>query len=56
MIGAVKSTKIPCLAYVIQLVIKAILGTFNIKPAEGEHFDDNVGDRSISSAIAKVCY
>ena len=29
-----KSTKIPCLAHVIQLVVKAILGAFDIKPAE----------------------
>jgi hypothetical protein len=48
------STKIPCLAHVIQLVIKAILDTFNIKPAEG--VDDNVNDRSMNSAIAKVWY
>ena len=30
------STKIPCLAYMIQLVVKAILGAFNIKLAEKE--------------------
>jgi hypothetical protein len=34
------------------LVIKAILGAFNIKPAEG--IDDNVNDRSINSMITKV--
>ena len=28
------STKILCLAHVIQIVIKAILGAFNVKPAE----------------------
>jgi hypothetical protein len=39
---------------VIQLVIKAILGAFDIKPAEGEHFDDNIDNRSVSGAIAKV--
>jgi hypothetical protein len=48
------STKIPCLAHVIQLVVKAILGTFNIKPAEGEGVDDDVNGRSVNSAIAKV--
>ena len=29
-----ESTKIPCLAHVIQLVVKAILGVFDIKPTE----------------------
>ena len=47
------STKIPCLAHVIQLVIKAILSTFDIKPVESECSDD-VNSRSVSSAIAKV--
>jgi hypothetical protein len=48
------STKIPCLAHVIQLVVKAILGAFNIKPAEGKGIDDDVNGRSMNSAIAKV--
>jgi hypothetical protein len=48
------SMKIPCLAHVIQLVVKAILGAFNIKPAEGEGVDDDVNGRSVNSAIAKV--
>ena len=58
------STKIPCLAHVIQLVVKAILGAFNIKPAEpegegenegeGEGVDEDVNSRSVNSAIAKV--
>ena len=48
------STKIPCLAHVIQLVVKAILGAFNIKPAEGESVDEDVNGRSVNSAIAKV--
>ena len=50
------STKIPCLAHVIQLVVKAILGAFNIKPAEGEGegVDEDVNGRSVNSAIAKV--
>jgi hypothetical protein len=48
------STKILCLAHVIQLVIKAILGAFNIKSAEGEGIDDDVNGRSMNSAIAKV--
>ena len=46
------STKISYLAYVIQLVVKAILGAFNIKPAEG--VDDDVNDRSVNSTIAKI--
>jgi hypothetical protein len=50
------STKIPCLAHVIQLVVKAILGAFNIKPAEGEGVDEDVNGRSVNSAIAKVRY
>ena len=48
------STKIPCLAHVIQLVVKAILGVFNIKPAESEGVEDNVNGRSFNSTIAKV--
>ena len=48
------STKIPCLAHVIQLVVKAILGAFNIKPAESESIEDDVNGRSVNSAIAKV--
>ena len=48
------STKIPCLAHVVQLVVKTILGAFNIKPAEGEDVDDDVNGRSVNSAIAKV--
>ena len=48
------STKIPCLAHVIQLVVKAILGAFNIKPAESESVEDDVNGRSVNSAIAKV--
>jgi hypothetical protein len=49
-----ESTKILCLAHVIQLVIKAILGAFDIKPTETEYSDDDINGRSISSAIAKV--
>jgi hypothetical protein len=51
-----KSTKIPCLANVIQLVVKAILGAFDIKPTETEYSNDDINGRSISSAIAKVSY
>jgi hypothetical protein len=51
-----ESTKIPCLAHVIQLVVKAILGAFNIKLTETEYSDDDINGRSISSAIAKVSY
>jgi hypothetical protein len=42
------------LAHVIQLVVKAILGAFDIKPAESEDFDNDINGRSVSSAIAKV--
>jgi hypothetical protein len=49
-----KSTKIPCLAHMIQLVIKVILGAFNIKPAESRHLDKGIDDRSVNSAITKV--
>jgi hypothetical protein len=49
-----KSTKIPCLAHVIQLVIKAILGAFDIKPTESEDFDKDINGSSVNSAIAKV--
>jgi hypothetical protein len=51
-----ESTKIPCLAHVIQLVVKAILGAFDIKPAdiEGEGIDEDVNGGSVNSAIAKV--
>ena len=51
-----ESTKISCLAHVIQLVVKAILGTFNIKLTETEYSDDDINGRSISSTIAKVSY
>jgi hypothetical protein len=50
------STKILCLAHVIQLVVKAILGIFNIKPTEGESVDDDINDKSVNSTIAKVWY
>ena len=51
-----ESTKIPCLAHVIQLVVKAILGAFDIKPAdiEGGGIDEYVNGGSVNSAIAKV--
>jgi hypothetical protein len=49
-------TKIPCLAYIIQLVIKAILGIFNIKPTENEGINDDVNGRSMNSTITKVWY
>jgi hypothetical protein len=51
-----ESTKIPYLAHVIQLVVKAILGAFDIKLAESEDFDNDINGRSVSSAIAKVWY
>jgi len=50
------STKIPCLAHVIQLVVKAILGAFDIKQTETEYSDDDINGMSVSSAIAKVSY
>jgi hypothetical protein len=37
-----KSTKILCLAHVIQLVVKAILGAFDIKPTETEYSDNDI--------------
>jgi hypothetical protein len=49
-----EANKIPCLAYMIQLDVKAILGVFNIKPAEIEGVDEDVNGRSVNSAIAKV--
>jgi hypothetical protein len=53
-----ESTKIPCLAHVIQLAVKAILRAFNIEPEE--EMDDvnggNVSGGSVCSAIAKVRY
>ena len=51
-----ESTKIPYLAHVIQLVVKAILGAFDIKPTETEYSDDDINGRSISSTITKVSY
>jgi hypothetical protein len=51
-----ESTKILCLAHVIQLVVKAILGVFNIKLAESEGFADDINGMSVSSAIAKIWY
>ena len=50
------STNIPCLAHVLQLVVKAILSAFDIKLTEIEYSDDDINGRSISSAIAKVSY
>src|SRR5580692_5428751 len=49
-------TKIPCLAHVLQLVAKAILGAFNIKPTETEYSDNDINSRSVCSAITKVRY
>ena len=49
-----KATKIPCLAHMIELVVKVILGAFNIKPAESEGVDKDVNGRSVNSTIAKV--
>jgi hypothetical protein len=49
-----ESTKIPCLAHVIQLVVKAILSAFDIKPIESEYSKDSVNGGSVNSAIEKV--
>jgi hypothetical protein len=38
----------------IQLVIKAILGAFDIKPAESGHLDEGIDNRSVNSAITKI--
>ena len=48
-----ESTKIPCLAHMIQLAVKAILRAFNIEPEEEM---DDINGRSMCSAIAKVRY
>ena len=48
------ATKIPCLAHVIQLVVKAILGAFDIKPTESEGVDEDIKGRNMNSTIAKV--
>ena len=48
------SIKIPYLAHVIQLVVKAILGAFNVKLAEKEQIDNDINSRSVCSVIAKV--
>ena len=48
------STKIPCLAHVIQLVVKAILGAFNVKLVKKKQIDDNINGRSMCSTIVKV--
>ena len=50
------STKILCLAHIIQLVVKAILSAFDIKATETEYSDNDINGRSISSTIAKVSY
>jgi hypothetical protein len=51
-----ESTKIPCLAHVIQLVVEAILSVFDIKPTEFEYSKDSVNGGSINNAIEKVWY
>ena len=51
-----ESTKISCLAHVIQFIVKAILSTFDIKPTESEYSDNNVNSGSINDAIEKVWY
>ena len=50
------STKILYLAHVIQLVVKAILGAFNVKLAEKEQIDNDINGRSVCNVIAKVRY
>jgi hypothetical protein len=49
-----ESTKIPYLAHVIQLVVKAILSTFDIKLTESEYSEDSVNSGSVNSAIEKI--
>jgi hypothetical protein len=39
---------------VLPLVVKAILGAFNIKPVEGEGVDDDISGRSVNSTITKI--
>jgi hypothetical protein len=50
------STKILYLAHVIQLIVKAILGAFNVKSVEKEQIDGGINSKSVCSAIAKVRY
>lgn len=56
------ATKIPCMAHVIQLVVKAILAAFKIKPGEGTERDedDSVGhfedDGTVVIAIQKASH
>jgi hypothetical protein len=47
-------TKIPCLAHVIQLIVKAILSAFDIKLTESEYSEDSINSGSVNSAIEKV--
>ena len=49
-----ESTTILYLAHVIQLIVKAILDIFDIKPTESEDFDNNINGGSVCSVIAKV--
>ena len=49
-----ESTKIPYLSHVIQLIVKAILGAFDIKLVEGGYLDKSINDRSVNSVITKV--
>ena len=49
------SIKILCLAHMIQLVVKAILGAFDIKSTT-EDLDDDVNGKSMNNAIAKIWY
>ena len=61
------ATKIPCIAHVIQLVVKAMLKTFNIRPGERGNDDDDDDEpfnsnsldnleenKTVASAIQKV--
>jgi hypothetical protein len=43
-----------CLAHMIQLVVKALLSTFDIKPTESEYSEDSVNGGSINNVIKKV--
>lgn len=37
-----EATKIPCMAHVIQLVVKAMLGAFNVEPGEDPTSEDSI--------------
>lgn len=57
-----EATKIPCMAHVIQLIVKAMLSAFNVEPGEDPAVDSSderdvpldVEGESVVSVIRKV--